>query len=600
MSSSSQREQLVVGVLGGGQLGRMMAIAAHNLGTVTVVGLDPGGFESPTGQVSGQNPLRCAKSSDGSIPSAVAGSFKDPESIRKLAAVADVLTVEIEHVNCDVLDELVKEGIPVRPSPDAIRIIQDKLAQKQHFAKAGVALAPFTPVPNKAALAEVGERFGYPFMLKARYGAYDGKGNAVVKSPETLTAAFESLGGNVGDGDGCYAEKWCPFTKELAVMVLRTIDGKTMPYPVVEFTSRNNVCHTTLCPARITAKQEAAAQALASQAVACLPGAVGVFGVEMFALEDGSVVLNEIAPRPHNSGHYTIEACGCSQFESHLRAVAGLAPPGDVSLRVGASLMINTVASNTSMDDTMAEFKRLSAVSGAAPHWYGKTASRPGRKMGHTTINGASETDLAARLAPVADLVGADGMPGTDQGKGKPVDVCVIMGSDSDLPTMVAATNILDDFGVSYEVSIVSAHRTPERMVKYAGDALDRGVKVIIAGAGGAAHLPGMVAAMTPLPVIGVPVKTSTLSGVDSLYSIVQMPRGVPVATVAIGNAKNAGLLAVRMIAGCTRNKALLQQLDAFRTAGREEQEAKAAKLESMGAAAYLAAKDAPKSKTVM
>merc|ERR550514_1258030 len=144
---------------------------------------------------------------------------------------------------------------------------------------------------------------------------------------------------------------------------------------------------------------------------------------------------------------------------------------------------------------------------------------------------------------------------------------------------MQAACAVLDQFGVSYEVSIVSAHRTPERMVKYAKSALGRGMKCIIAGAGGAAHLPGMLAAMAPLPVIGVPVKTSALSGVDSLYSIVQMPKGVPVATVAIGNVKNAGLLAVRMLAGCSGNMRLVGQLNEFRTKGREEQEAKAEKL---------------------
>ena len=593
---SEEPKKLVVGVLGGGQLGRMMAIAAHNLGTVTIVALDPGGDQSPTGQV-------CGKSTNDKIPTTIQGSFKDPESIRKLAAVSDILTVEIEHVNCDVLDELVKEGIPVRPSPDTIRIIQDKLAQKQHFEQSGVQVAPFCPVANREALAGIGAAYGYPFMLKARYGAYDGKGNAVVDSAESINAAYESLGGNVGSGDGCYAEKWCPFTKELAVMVVRTVSGEVMPYPVVEFTSRNNVCHTTLCPANITKIQRDLAKKIACDAVGCLPGAVGVFGVEMFALTDGSIVLNEIAPRPHNSGHYTIEACGCSQFESHIRAVADLKPPGDVDLRVGASIMINIIGRNASMADTMSEFTRLSAVPGAGPHWYGKTASRPGRKMGHVTINGTSMIDLSNRLSDVVDLVGNDGMPnsnGETKGNQQQVDVCVIMGSDSDLPCMEAACQILDDFKVTYEVSIVSAHRTPERMIKYASQAFDRGVKCIIAGAGGAAHLPGMVAAMTPLPVIGVPVKTSALSGIDSLYSIVQMPRGVPVATVAIGNAKNAGLLAIRMIAGCTRNMRLINQLDAFRTAGRQEQEAKAAKLETMGATAYLKAKAGPKSMTVM
>lgn len=126
--------------------------------------------------------------------------------------------------------------------------------------------------------------------------------------------------------------------------------------------------------------------------------------------------------------------------------------------------------------------------------------------------------------------------------------VGVIMGSDSDWPTMKEACEILDEFGVSYEKKVVSAHRTPNDMAEYGNKARDRGIKVIIAGAGGAAHLPGMTAAHTTLPVIGVPVKTSTLNGVDSLYSIVQMPPGVPVATVAIGKAGNAGLLAIRML----------------------------------------------------
>lgn len=139
----------------------------------------------------------------------------------------------------------------------------------------------------------------------------------------------------------------------------------------------------------------------------------------------------------------------------------------------------------------------------------------------------------------------------------------IIMGSDSDLPTMQDAIAICEEFGVKSEVAIISAHRTPERMVKYAQEAHQRGLKVIIAGAGGAAHLPGMVAALTPLPVIGVPVQTRHLQGVDSLYSIVQMPAGIPVATVAIGNAKNAGLLAVQILA--SHQPELLKQVQQYR-----------------------------------
>ena len=162
----------------------------------------------------------------------------------------------------------------------------------------------------------------------------------------------------------------------------------------------------------------------------------------------------------------------------------------------------------------------------------------------------------------------------------------IIMGSDSDLPTMQAAIQICEEFDVAHEVAIVSAHRTPERMVDYAKTAHKRGLKVIIAGAGGAAHLPGMVAALTPLPVIGVPVKTSTLSGVDSLYSIVQMPGGIPVATVAIGNAKNAGLLAVQMLA--SHQPELLNQVVDYRQSLLEMVMQKQAELDQLGYQAYL------------
>jgi 5-(carboxyamino)imidazole ribonucleotide mutase len=162
----------------------------------------------------------------------------------------------------------------------------------------------------------------------------------------------------------------------------------------------------------------------------------------------------------------------------------------------------------------------------------------------------------------------------------------IIMGSDSDLPTMKAAIEICEQFAVAYEVAIVSAHRTPERMVEYAQTAHQRGLKVIIAGAGGAAHLPGMVASLTPLPVVGVPIQTKALQGVDSLYSIVQMPAGIPVATVSIGNATNAGLLAVQILA--TQDPALLVQIQLYRESLIQMVIGKQAKLDQVGYRNYL------------
>jgi 5-(carboxyamino)imidazole ribonucleotide mutase len=162
----------------------------------------------------------------------------------------------------------------------------------------------------------------------------------------------------------------------------------------------------------------------------------------------------------------------------------------------------------------------------------------------------------------------------------------ILMGSDSDLPTMQDAIAVCEEFALAVEVAIVSAHRTPERMVEYAKSAHQRRLKVIIAGAGGAAHLPGMVAALTPLPVIGVPVPSRHLQGLDSLYSIVQMPAGIPVATVAIGNAKNAGLLAVQILA--THQPDLLTKVQQYRQVLATTVMEKQAKLEQMGYQKYL------------
>jgi 5-(carboxyamino)imidazole ribonucleotide mutase len=164
--------------------------------------------------------------------------------------------------------------------------------------------------------------------------------------------------------------------------------------------------------------------------------------------------------------------------------------------------------------------------------------------------------------------------------------VGIIMGSDSDLPVMSAAAQMCEEFGIEYEVSIVSAHRTPDRLVEYSKDAEKRGLRVIIAGAGGAAHLPGMVASLTALPVIGVPVRGSNLEGMDSLLSIVQMPGGVPVATVAINGAKNAGILATQILG--VKDASLRKKVLAYKNSLKEEVEAKIKKLDKLEYKKYL------------
>ncbi|KAG3157637.1 phosphoribosylaminoimidazole carboxylase [Phytophthora cactorum] len=575
----------VVGVLGGGQLGRMMSNAAHRLGLQVLV-LDPLGADSPAGQTG----LK-----------AVAGSFTKEEDIAKLAEQCDVLTVEIEHVNAAFLQQLQDKKEAnlqgVHPAPATIALIQDKYQQKQFFTQVeGVDVAPYEIVTSLQGARQVGDRFGYPYMLKSRRLAYDGKGNAVVKSEKDLVDAFEKLGAKLlakesADVDlkqlaeeeaKLYAEKWVPFVKELAVMVVKGAEGDVRAYPVVETTQRDSICDTVLAPAQIPEDVAKRAGELAQAAVAQLDGR-GIYGVELFLTATGEVLLNEIAPRPHNSGHYTIEACETDQFEQHLRAITGL-PLGSCALRVPAALMVNVLGDATSSEDVSFSLLRNSlSIPGAAAHFYGKAGVRPGRKLGHVTITAPNVEELAKRATALSPEAAKNS--GLLKHERKPL-VGIVMGSDSDLPSMAAAADMLEKFGVPYELTIVSAHRTPARMYEYAQSAAGRGLKVIIAGAGGAAHLPGMIAALTPLPVVGVPVKTSTLNGEDSLLSIVQMPRGVPVATVAIGNSTNAGLLAVRILGA--GDSSLIEAMATFLDTQKREVDDKIEKMATSGWKEYL------------
>ncbi|GBG25421.1 Phosphoribosylaminoimidazole carboxylase [Hondaea fermentalgiana] len=563
-----------VSVLGGGQLGRMMALDGARLG-LDVVCLDPAG----------------QKSSAAPVCRVVEGSFTDFDNVVNLEG--DVTTVEIEHVNVDGLEKLAEQGRPVHPAPSALRIIADKAVQKDVMAKRGVPIGDYEKVePTVSAIREATEERlgGFPVMLKSRCMAYDGKGNAVIQSADGIEAALQSLGKAVEAG-GVYLERWAPFKAELACIVARDRKGNTSCYDVVETRQADNICRVVVVPPSFPLPESARieAQRVAECAVRAIEGA-GVFAIEMFWMGGDRVLYNEMAPRPHNSGHLTIEACVTSQFEQHLRAVSGL-PLGDPSLRVGAAAMINILGA-ASEEETLEALRPALTVPGAKVHWYGKD-SRPGRKLGHITVTAPDMPELRRRLVQLGeplDETDVETMGGKDGAAAASPVVGIIMGSDSDLPTMRACADMLTQFRVPFELSVVSAHRTPDRMYEYAKAAQGRGIRVIVAGAGGAAHLPGMVAALTPLPVIGVPVKTSTLNGQDSLLSIVQMPRGVPVATVAIGNSMNAGLLAVRMLAASegAMGARLRGELDAYHTDQRDSVHEKAAHLENVKYEQYL------------
>ncbi|QLQ78414.1 hypothetical protein HG537_0A06610 [Torulaspora globosa] len=566
-----------IGILGGGQLGRMIVEAANRLNVKTVVLDAPG---SPAKQIN-------------SVGEHVDGSFTNPDDIEKIARKCDVLTVEIEHVDVATLKSLQKKlpDVKIYPSPETIELIQDKFLQKEHLIKNKIAVTESVSIdtPSVNTLVSVGEKFGYPFMLKSKTLAYDGRGNFIVKSEKMISEALEFL-----KDRPLYAEKWAPFKKELAVMIVRSIDGRVFSYPTVETVHKDNICFVCYAPARVPDSIQLKAKLLAENAVRAFPGC-GIFGVEMFYLENGELLINEIAPRPHNSGHYTIDACVTSQFEAHVRAVLNLPMPKNFSSMATSTtnaIMLNILGDEKEKNKELQICKRALETPGASVYLYGKE-SRPKRKMGHVNVVTSSMEECERRMSyvigKIKDLPKISAASKIDHEADKIPLVGVIMGSDSDLPVMSAACDVLKQFEVPFEVTIVSAHRTPHRMSKYAIEASQRGIKAIIAGAGGAAHLPGMVAAMTPLPVIGVPVKGSCLDGVDSLHSIVQMPRGVPVATVAINNSTNAALLAIRLIGAF--DATLHHKMQHFLLRQETDVLEKAAKLENEGYKKYLDSK---------
>lgn len=523
-SSVHGLSETIVGVLGGGQLGRMLCQAASQL-AIKVMVLDP--LENcPASALSYHH---------------MVGSFDDSATVQEFAKRCGVLTVEIEHVDVATMEKLEQQGVDCQPKASTIRIIQDKYLQKVHFSRHGLPLPEFMEVNDLESARRAGKQFGYPLMVKSKRLAYDGRGNAVAKSEEELSSAITALG---GFDRGLYVEKWAPFVKELAVIVVRGRDKSILCYPVVETIHKENICHIVKAPAAVPWKISELATDVAHKAVSSLEGA-GIFAVELFWTNNGQILLNEVAPRPHNSGHHTIESCYTSQFEQHMRAVVGL-PLGDPSMKTPAAIMYNLLGEAEGERGFYLAHQLIGkalSIPGATVHWYDKPEMRQQRKMGHITIVGSSMGLVESHLNSLLKEDSSD-----CQFKTVLPRIGIIMGSDSDLPVMKDAAKILTMFSVPHEVRIVSAHRTPDLMFSYASSAHERGIEIIIAGAGGAAHLPGMVAARTPLPVIGVPVRASALDGLDSLLSIVQMPRGVPVATVAINNATNAGLLAVRML----------------------------------------------------
>lgn len=344
-----------IGIIGGGQLGRMLAIAAARLGYRTVI-LEPQA-DCPAAQVANRQ---------------IQAAYDDPLALAELASLADVVTYEFENVPVTAAAALTRE-VPVFPPPKALEVAQDRLTEKTFLNASGIATAAFRAVDDQAGLEAALAEFGGRGVLKTRRLGYDGKGQRVYKGPEDSPAGgFEALG-----GVPLILESFVAFEREISVIAARARDGRIACYDPAENVHRDGILHTSTLPARISAETAKAAFAASEKLLAALDY-VGVIGIEFFALADGTLVANEIAPRVHNSGHWTEAACVVSQFEQHIRAVAGL-PLGNPA-RHSDCVMTNLIGDDVDGLDGWLRKKD------ALVHLYGKAEARPGRKMGHVTV----------------------------------------------------------------------------------------------------------------------------------------------------------------------------------------------------------------------
>jgi len=346
--------EATIGILGGGQLGRMLALAAARLGfRCHIFSPSP---DSPAFDV--VHRVTCA-------------DYNDREALDRFAADVDIVTYEFENVPAETATFL-SARVPVLPDPQILATTQDRFAEKEFVTGLGIRTAPFAAVSAPAELAAAIERIGPPAVLKTRRFGYDGKGQATIKNGSEVEALWRELG-----AQPCILEAHVPFEREVSIVAARSRDGAVASFDVTENEHRDHILKISRVPAAVSEAAGGEAKRIA-ETIAHKFGYVGVLAVEMFVLNNGTdLLVNEIAPRVHNSGHWTLDGASVSQFEQHIRAVAGwpLAQP----VRRGRVEMINLIG------DEVADYRSWLEVPGAAVHLYGKTAVRPGRKMGHVT-----------------------------------------------------------------------------------------------------------------------------------------------------------------------------------------------------------------------
>ncbi|ROQ36660.1 5-(carboxyamino)imidazole ribonucleotide synthase [Frondihabitans sp. PhB188] len=370
---------LRVGVIGGGQLARMMVPPAVHLG------LD----------------IRVLAETEGSsarLAATAVGDYHDAETVLAFARDVDVITFDHEHVPQDVLAALVEAGVAVHPKPEALFVAQDKLVMRERLAGLGLPVPDWARLETADDLSAFLAEHGGRAVVKTARGGYDGKGVRVVSSPDEVADWFAALA-DLSTGGALLAEELVEFRRELAQSVARRPSGQIVAWPVVESIQRDGVCAEVIAPAPRSTGRVAETAAEIATTVAAQLDVTGVLAVELFETTDDRLLINELAMRPHNTGHWSIDGSTTSQFEQHLRAVLDL-PLGDTTPHAAWSVMVNVLGgpATGSMADRLLAL--MADEPGAKVHDYGKEP-RPGRKVGHVTATGAELDDVvvAARAA---------------------------------------------------------------------------------------------------------------------------------------------------------------------------------------------------------
>jgi phosphoribosylaminoimidazole carboxylase, PurK protein len=372
--------EITLGIIGGGQLGKMMGLEARRM-SINLVYLDPE-INCPASTISDQM---------------IVSDFKDEKAIIELAKKSDVLTYEIELANSSVLKGLESRGYVVYPASQVLYTIQNKIRQKKFLRDNRIQVPDFEEVISIEQAKKICKEFCYPLVLKACEDSYDGRGNFLIKSPSDVERGIQYF-----KGRRCMIEKFIHFSKEISVMVARNFQGQIVSFPVVQNIHINNILDTTIAPAAINSTVESEAKLIAEKVVHSLRG-VGVFGIEMF-LEGNELLINEIAPRPHNSGHYSIEACSISQFEEHIRAILGLPL---IKPRLMTPAVMKNILGIPNYVGTYS-FKGIDkalSIPGLKLHFYGKKFTKPQRKLGHFTITAEKIEEALSRAKTVGNLL---------------------------------------------------------------------------------------------------------------------------------------------------------------------------------------------------